>query len=123
MAVEDQTEDGDEEQEFDGQDGLDHGQIAETQGRGLQDELHQQEGEAQEPDPPLEGIGEQAQVHGVGRRGMLDPDALQYAGHGTAEGGGGRQDINHATFYNTGRTSARNVAGPSQFSRCSHDLT
>ena len=73
MAMEDQTEDGDEEQELNGQDGLHHGQIPETQGRALQDELHQEQGGAQQPYPPLEGIGEEAQAHGVGGRGTSTP--------------------------------------------------
>ena len=55
------TEDEQQEEQFGGEHGLDHAQLPEAQGGGLQAELHEHEGEADEPDPPLDGVGHQAQ--------------------------------------------------------------
>ena len=99
VAVEDDGQDGDEEEDLRGEDRLHHREVAEAQGRGLQPEGAQEQHEAEHPDPPLEGVGEQPQVHGVAGRRRFDPDPLQDPGHGAAQRGGRGEDVDHAQFY------------------------
>ncbi len=81
------AEDEQQEQELGGQHGLDHAELAEPEGGGLQPEDDQHQPEPDEPDAPPDGMGHQAEAEG-GRLGRgLDPDPLEHRGQGIDESG------------------------------------
>ena len=52
---------------------------ADVEGEGLEQEAADHEGEPQEPHPPAEGVGEEAELHGGRFGGVLYPHALKDA--------------------------------------------
>ena len=104
-------QDQQQEEQLGGEDGLDDAELAEAQGGGLQPELHQHEGEADEPDPPLDGVGHQAQPQGGRLGGRLDADPLEDRGQGVDEGGSGCQQVGHAPVVLANHPGARTPAG------------
>ena len=56
-AVEEDGQDGHHEQQIEGEHRLHHAQLAEAQGRRLQDELTKEEAEPEQPDPAAQARG------------------------------------------------------------------
>ena len=92
-VVEGDDEDGLEEEQLGGEHGLDHAQLPEPQGHGLEDEGERQQGQAQQPDPPAQGVGDQAEAHGRLGRGRLDPHPLEDGGDGVHERRRGGEEV------------------------------
>jgi hypothetical protein len=89
------SEDEEEEQQFGGEHGLDHTELPEAQGRGLQSEGDEHEAEADDPDDPPDGVRHQAEAHRRRLGGVLHPDALEDRGQSVDEGGERCQEVGH----------------------------
>jgi hypothetical protein len=77
VVAEPDHQDDQEEQQLGGQHRLHHAQLAHAERCSLQAEDHQHQGEADQPDAPLEGVGHQTPAHGGGSWSVLHPDPLE----------------------------------------------
>jgi hypothetical protein len=100
-------QDQEQEEQFGGEDRLDHTELTKAQGRCLQSELDQHQGETEEPDAALDGVGDEAEAEGRGLGGGLDPDALQHRGDGVREGGEGCKEEGHGPCCSRERADRR----------------
>jgi len=99
-------EDEYEEQELCGEDGLDLAQVAQVQCERLTEERTDHDDEAEQPDTPTEGMGDQTQVQCGLIRGVFNPHSLQDAGDGIRQRRRQGQDVDHLRLHYSTRLQA-----------------
>ena len=85
LLAEPEGQDGHQERELQGQDGLDDRQAPDMEGEGLEEESGDETHAAEQPHLAAHGIGDQAEVQRVLGRGILHAHALEDGGEGIGQ--------------------------------------